>query len=369
MRRRRSRHQLRLSLALASAGFSAVVCVLASAEPPLAAYSIGVAAVADGAEITIVRHGCAPTDSRVGRARTCGDNLVSGESLFLVLDNPAIDVRLGTTDSTGSIRLAWAQTEPLFLSGTVPPAGRLHLKSGEFVGDLPLDAARQFWRNKVLLTAQTLIDSDRVEEATEQVIRAANLAPEVSELRGRLDACPTSVERKHQEEEKAKVEVQQHLELARSAIRRDDPDGAAAELDQAEKLGADVNKLREAAAATPTARRRVRAEERRGADEARRQTLDAKRAAAEVMRRCTVERLRRGFRMSCGGYGNLADNDAARRPRDYTWYCACVSRHVDWKKAGHAVMTGLGDQCMIDPVLMGTLLEDDDVVYDCGSPP
>ena len=117
------------------------------------------------------------------------------------------------------------------------------------------------------------------------------------------------------------------------------------------------------------AKRRIAEEKRQAAEKQRQESRQARDEAAALRKQlatCVGPVLKKAFRNACLGYGANVDYEAARIPRDHSQVCARASRHVNWERARHAVMPGLGDMCMIDPVAIGHLLESDSVLTDCG---
>lgn len=117
--------------------------------------------------------------------------------------------------------------------------------------------------------AQRMLDADNLDEAWAAVTRAEGLGANVADLKNQVMAARI---------ERGKL----HLAAAWKFVRADKPDEADEKRRQATALGVRDDKIADAMAATPTARRRAREQEREARRQAEAEAREARRRAQEA---------------------------------------------------------------------------------------
>ncbi|HWD38106.1 MAG TPA: hypothetical protein VG944_04605 [Fimbriimonas sp.] len=188
------------------------------------------------------------------RELSCEVKPAAGRDILLTTSS-ATNVSLGKTDHAGHLDIRWNALKAIFDGGQEPASsGTLAVAHGGTAGKIDLTYARTYWAQQALADAKVLAGLDQVDEAREEVDRAAKLGADTSAVEREIEAAPTSVSRARVAEQRAKAEreaadeaknkeIDGHLTRARQFIHSNDPTKARGELDAAAALGADVTSL------------------------------------------------------------------------------------------------------------------------------
>lgn len=226
-------------------------------------------------------------DIRCNRRQLAGADII-------VTDIHGVTLQTGTTTAGGEWRLSWADLTPAQLMGLAKGPALVAVEGKGTVGTVTVESEPGYVAHLMIEKAKGLAADDKVDEAEdaaklgEQLGADATAARAAIARRRELDA---DLAKQAKAEAEKQAQIQQHLAAAKQAIKEDDPQTAKAELDQAEALGGVVTALREAAEATPKAKklakeaeRAQKKEERQRAEQERQEEARARKLAKEAER-------------------------------------------------------------------------------------